>query len=208
MDPDEYFSGRLFDPRGDLSEFGISDLMYRLGRDAPPEYQRQLWWILVAVEPIIEAAVIEFLTYLIAAFGMLWVMTHLTDVNAMILDSVRGAALISNKIAEIVSRYLSENRDTPDADRIRGIVDKLPKGSAKNPKKDNREVPTDEAMQRLFDEISEGGETVRVGNYPGRQVRMPDGTLVQMREDSSSGGRTIDINYPDGFEQKIHLPKK
>lgn len=41
--------------------------------------------------------------------------------------------------------------------------------------------------------------------YPGEIVQRPDGTLIGMRDFSKCGGPTIDIKYPDGSEQKVHV---
>ena len=68
------------------------------------------------------------------------------------------------------------------------------------------EVDTPEEMQRLFDELSRGGEPMGT-DYPGELDRLPDGSTVGLRDSSRSGGPTIDITRPGEPPAKIHLPK-
>ncbi|PPJ35972.1 hypothetical protein C5E45_23010 [Nocardia nova] len=74
----------------------------------------------------------------------------------------------------------------------------------KNPP--NRQVATDEEMVNLYDELTKSGTKVDPGTYPGRVTKLPDGTELRMRDGSLSGGRTIDIKYPNGKIWKVHLP--
>ena len=69
----------------------------------------------------------------------------------------------------------------------------------------NREVDTPEELERVFKELSEGGEPFE-SKYPGEMVKLEDGTRVGIREASKSGGRTIDVFKPDGTYVKVHLP--
>lgn len=75
----------------------------------------------------------------------------------------------------------------------------------KNPP--NRQVATDEEMVQLYNELTNNGTSIDPGTYPGRVSRLSDGTELRMRDDSLSGGRTIDIKYPSGKVWKVHLPK-
>jgi hypothetical protein len=40
--------------------------------------------------------------------------------------------------------------------------------------------------------------------YPGAMVELPDGTLVEIRPQSSSGGATIDVSQ-GGTQYKVHI---
>jgi hypothetical protein len=65
-------------------------------------------------------------------------------------------------------------------------------------------VNSPEQLDSLFDEISRGGTPLK-SSYPGEFVRLPDGTTVGLRGSSASGGPTIDIKFPDGEIQKVHI---
>lgn len=81
------------------------------------------------------------------------------------------------------------------------LLDELPDGRSPGVK----EVPNEEALNELFDDLTRGGERVD-SSYPGTQVRLPDGTLVGLRPNSKSGGATIDVKLPGGGTIKVHLP--
>lgn len=72
-----------------------------------------------------------------------------------------------------------------------------------------REVDTPEDLAKIAEEITQGGEKDDSwGDYKGEVYRLPDGTTVGLRRESSSGGDTIDIKSPDGLRKtKVHLPK-
>jgi hypothetical protein len=82
---------------------------------------------------------------------------------------------------------------------IAGVVSELPDGTRQHVKLGGSEAD----VRELFGQLSQGGEVVDSG-YPGRQVRLPDGTLVGLRESSRSGGPAIDIRLPGGQSIKIH----
>jgi hypothetical protein len=45
-------------------------------------------------------------------------------------------------------------------------------------------------------------------SYKGTESVLADGTRIGIRDDSSSGGTTVDINFGDGREpMKVHLPR-
>jgi RHS repeat-associated protein len=60
-------------------------------------------------------------------------------------------------------------------------------------------------MESLFNELSAGGTVVPSGTYPGRVVKMPDGSVIRIRPGSKSGGPTIDITGPNGKPLKVHI---
>lgn len=44
-----------------------------------------------------------------------------------------------------------------------------------------------------------------VPGYRGRWIGRSDGVRIGLRNASKSGGRTIDIRYPDGITGKVHI---
>ncbi|SEH79716.1 MULTISPECIES: hypothetical protein [unclassified Leifsonia] len=71
-----------------------------------------------------------------------------------------------------------------------------------------REVDSPEEVRDIYKEITRGSEPVEdAGSYPGERRKLPDGTEVGIREESTSGGVTIDIWSPAGKLTKVHLPK-
>ncbi|MEZ4264610.1 MAG: hypothetical protein R3B36_36430 [Polyangiaceae bacterium] len=61
---------------------------------------------------------------------------------------------------------------------------------------------SEQQLEAIFDQLASGGTPVQ--NYPGRAVRLSDGTFVGIRQGSASGGPTIDINRA-GIRTKIHI---
>jgi len=68
------------------------------------------------------------------------------------------------------------------------------------------EVDNEEELQALYNELSRGGKPATPTGYDGEMVKLSDGTRVGLRNTSSSGGQTIDINRPGQSPVKIHLP--
>ena len=71
---------------------------------------------------------------------------------------------------------------------------------------DNVRTLPESDMPGLFDELARGGKDVTPASYKGKMVELPDGTRVGMRDTSQSGGRTIDVQLPNGKSWKIHRP--
>lgn len=67
-----------------------------------------------------------------------------------------------------------------------------------------RVVNSAEELDDLFAQLSRGGKVVE-NSYPGKFVRLPDGTSVGLRGASRSGGSTIDIVRPGQTPIKIHI---
>lgn len=99
-------------------------------------------------------------------------------------------------------QYLNESPTFEDVGAI--LKEKTRKGKNSGV----REVDTPEEVRDVYDEITSGSEPVEdVGTYKGEKRRLPDGTEIGIRDESKSGGLTIDIKSPKGPEIKVHLPK-
>lgn len=69
-----------------------------------------------------------------------------------------------------------------------------------------KHVPDQKALEDLFDTLSHGGETIAPGTYPGVVKKLPDGTIVRMRDWSGkTHDATIDVTLPDGKRIKVHI---
>jgi hypothetical protein len=90
-----------------------------------------------------------------------------------------------------------------NAREVHDIVDPLPPGKQPHV----RELPTSAQIRALYDYLTQQGVTAPPSSYPGPERLLEDGTRISLRETSSSGGTTIDIRYPDGSTQKVHLPE-
>ena len=92
----------------------------------------------------------------------------------------------------------------PTADEVEEIVkQKTRKGNNSGV----READTPEEVRDIYKEITRGSEPDDVSSYDGERRLLPDGTRIGLREDSKSGGLTIDIKTPRGSKLKVHLPK-
>jgi len=70
----------------------------------------------------------------------------------------------------------------------------------------NRQASEPE-IRDFFERHARGGQDVTSDNYPGKLVRLPDGTLIGLREGSRSGGVTVDVTVGTK-SRKLHLPKE
>jgi hypothetical protein len=86
-----------------------------------------------------------------------------------------------------------------------GSVDDVLGGLAKGKQSTVRTVASDAELQTVWDDLAAGGSPVEVPGYKGSWVERPDGVRLGLREASKSGGRTIDIRYPDGTIRKVHV---
>ncbi len=71
----------------------------------------------------------------------------------------------------------------------------------------NRELDTPEEIRKFFDWLSKGavGDLPNSGGFP--RMKLPDGTEIKLRPDSTSGGPTIEAVPPGKTKgPKIHLP--
>lgn len=71
-----------------------------------------------------------------------------------------------------------------------------------------RVLPNAQAVRDLYEELAEDGTSVSWGGYRGQAVQLPDGTRIGLRDDSKSGGPTLDANLPNGEQWKVHLLRR
>jgi hypothetical protein len=76
------------------------------------------------------------------------------------------------------------------------ILDALPGKSGKTGP--IKHVPDQTALEDLFKTLTREGEVIDPGTYPGQVKKLPDGTVVRMRDWSSkTHDATIDVTLPD-----------
>ncbi len=90
-----------------------------------------------------------------------------------------------------------------NADDVHDIVDPLPPGKQPNV----RELPTKVEIRALYAFLTQNGVPAPPSTYDGTARILEDGTRISLREDSRSGGPTIDIRFPDKTTMKVHLPE-
>lgn len=90
-----------------------------------------------------------------------------------------------------------------NAKDVHDIVDPLPPGKQPHV----RELPTSTQIRDLYNRLTENGVPEPPSSYPGQSSLLEDGTRISIREESSSGGTTVDIKFPDGSQMKVHLPE-
>lgn len=90
-----------------------------------------------------------------------------------------------------------------NAKDVHDIVDPLPPGKQPHV----RELPTSAQIRDLYNRLTENAMPAPPSSYPGQSSLLEDGTRISIRDESSSGGTTVDIRYPDGSIQKVHLPE-
>lgn len=86
-----------------------------------------------------------------------------------------------------------------------GIKDRVVDATVPGRSPPIRQVENEQQLRDLWDALTAEGRAVEDVRYPGQVVELPDGTKVRLREASRSGGPTIDINYPSGDKDKVHI---
>jgi hypothetical protein len=106
-----------------------------------------------------------------------------------------------NAKAEKPTQSVNTTTDTrPPAD-FADILSKLPTGRNSGV----RTVGSEKELDDLYRSLTSGGLAIHVPGYRGSWIERSDGIRVGMRDASKSGGRTIDIRYPDGTIRKVHV---
>lgn len=86
-----------------------------------------------------------------------------------------------------------------------GIKDRVVDATVPGRSPPIRQAENEQQLRDLWDALTAEGRAVEDVRYPGQVVELPDGTKVRLREASRSGGPTIDINYPSGDKDKVHI---
>ncbi|AMY18027.1 hypothetical protein A3Q40_00619 [Rhodococcus sp. PBTS 1] len=151
-------------------------------------------------------------TFLPVAVGIAWAVD--AAVSAMIAAGVLSAGAIAfalvdrfgieawESIREAIPNAFFESSGPIDEAGVREAVQ-----SATEPGKNPpfRQVDTPAEVASIYDRVASEGRVLDVGRYPGTGVVLPDGTELRYRQDSKSGGPTMDIRYPDGSIVKVHV---
>ncbi len=66
-------------------------------------------------------------------------------------------------------------------------------------------VGSEAELTSLFGRLSAGGKSVSGTTYPGKVVKLPDGSILRLRQFSTSGGPTIDFTPVGGTIIKVHI---
>ncbi|MGH1565731.1 hypothetical protein [Mumia sp. DW29H23] len=61
------------------------------------------------------------------------------------------------------------------------------------------------SLRDLYGRLTARGEVTEIPRYDGIAVRRPDGVVIGLRDDSKSGGASIDIIAGDGIKRKVHI---
>lgn len=91
-----------------------------------------------------------------------------------------------------------------NADDVRREMAKLPPGESPRVK----QVPTVGELRDYYDKWTENSFPLPAPGFDGEWRMLEDGTVIKWRNGSTSGGETIEIEYPDrNHPYKVHLPK-
>lgn len=132
---------------------------------------------------------------------------------ALAVGTVIGTTLVSHALLNAASGPggtqrvrasggpASESRGSTTASDVRGALRGLPRGRNSGV----RTVKSEVDLVDFFKRITQGGRSVEIPGYRGSWSELPDGTRIGLREASKSGGRTIDIKFPDGKIGKVHV---
>ncbi|QNG17745.1 hypothetical protein G4H71_05660 [Rhodococcus triatomae] len=147
----------------------------------------------------------------LAVAGVAWAATHPAEFQRMLEDAARAAGIAFDRLRELMERFFADNPRPlpPPPENVKGWDDvqeylrSLPRG-------DNggiRTVETKEELARVLDDLVEHAVPGSFApTYKGDGWVLPDGTLIGIRPDSESGGRTIDIQQAEGeATRKIHV---
>ena len=91
------------------------------------------------------------------------------------------------------------------ADEALAGVDDVLEGLPKGRQSTVRTVGSDAELQDVYTTLSQGGTPIEAPGYKGSWIERSDGVRIGLRDASKSGGRTIDIRYPDGTIRKVHI---
>lgn len=91
------------------------------------------------------------------------------------------------------------------ADEALPALDDVLGGLSKGRSSGVRTVGSDAQLDEVHTTLTRGGTPYDVPGYKGTWIERSDGVRIGLRDVSKSGGRTIDIRYPDGTTGKVHI---
>lgn len=118
--------------------------------------------------------------------------------GSILLKEASGASRI-NPVGKVGRGEASPPRTAQD---LRATVNEA---TSPGKNSDIRVTKTESELQALIDKITESGTETSWRHYKGTAYRLEDGTEIGVRDTSKSGGRTLDINYPDATTVKVHI---
>ena len=96
----------------------------------------------------------------------------------------------------------AEGEKGPAPTTVEEALDGLPRGKSSSV----RTVASDRELEDLHAALTRGGTPLESPRgYRGSWVERQDGIVIGLREESKSGGRTIDIRFLDGSTGKVHI---
>jgi hypothetical protein len=151
---------------------------------------------LVDISPVLVDPNGNFLTFT----SSLWIASDSSQLSATLVNLDTGESM--GDVA--ISMTGLPTPSVMTADDVRNTVNGLPPGKSPGV----RVVGSEQNLDDLFNDLTQGGTEFTPPSYSGIGVVLPDGTWIGIRPDSSSGGTgdtTIDIRYPDGTTAKVHI---
>lgn len=127
---------------------------------------------------------------------------------------VGGAAYLAARIAVNTTARAAVRPAAGEAARLVAVksageglagVDDVLGGLTKGRNSGVRTVGSDAEIDEVYGSLTRGGAPLDVPGYKGTWIERRDGVRIGLRDASKSGGRTIDIRYPDGTTGKIHI---
>jgi len=121
------------------------------------------------------------------------------------VDTVPGSAIDdAAKLAGNANTHPPNVAPSAAVDALRG-VDDVPDDLPVGRQSTVRTVASDAELQSTYDAFTTGATPFERSGYPGTWMRRADDVEIGLRTASRSGGRTIDIRFPDGTTRKIHI---
>jgi len=134
-----------------------------------------------------------------------WRIARNDAASARSASGIAGTAAIavggSAAVGGIGKAIRGLGRAAQTADKIQIELSGLPQGVSRNTKL----VRSDSDLETRYQKLAKGGSDVTPATYPGTRTQLPDGTRIGLRETSSSGGRAIDIVYPNSRRARVHI---
>lgn len=130
------------------------------------------------------------------------------DPTALLVQSVgvvTTALEVTPEISGLLAAFQRSDVAAKSADEALAGVDDVLGGLSKGRSGGVRTVGSDAELGEVYGTLTRGGTPIDVPGYKGTWIERSDGIRVGLRDASKSGGRTIDIRYPDGTIRKVHI---